>query len=70
MARRHDSQGKPLKREVEQKSDTALAIVSVLGLVACTLINAIYPNSVPDIVFWILGLSISKDAIKLIGVKR
>jgi hypothetical protein len=70
MVRRHESVSQPLKREVEEKSDTALAIVSVVGLVACVLINAVYSDSVPDIVFWILGLSISKDFIKIAGMKR
>lgn len=70
MVKRHDRVTQPLKREVEEKSDTALAIVSVAGLVLCVLINAVYKDSVPDIVFWILGLSISKDFIKIAGMRK
>ena len=67
MARRHEPP-KALKQEVEKKSDNVLAIVSVFALVICTFINSQYPNTVPDLVFWVLAVSISKDVLKFVKV--
>lgn len=60
---RHDQQ--QLQRQVAEKTSSVITVSALIALVICAFIYAQYgKDSVPAIVFWILGAAIVPDAIR------
>lgn len=64
MASRSERKDDQIKEEANRRTSTVITIAAIIGLVACSFINAVNERGVPDVVFWILGAAIVPDAIK------